>query len=139
METRIKEFRKAKGYSLKHLSLKTGIKYNSLWKYENNGTRNIPNDVLETLATILDTTSAELLGAKVNDKANKAVKKALTNDELINELNLTEREVGELKRLEALPKLFFEDGDITEKDEEDLRAVLQNIFITSIKRRRNKK
>lgn len=137
MKTRIKEFREAKGYSLRYLSLKTGIGYNSLWKYENNGTKHIPNDILETLAKLFDTTTSELLGEEATKRIQ--VRKTLTNEELKEELNLTDREIGELERLQALPKLFFEDGDITEKDEEDLRAVLQNIFITSVKRRREGK
>ncbi len=140
MENKIKELREKRGLTIYDLETKTGIGYNSLWKYENGKNKAIPLDNLIKIAEVLDYSTDELLGHKTKSEPN-SIRKIYTDEELIKYFSLTEQEVFELeqlKKMAKMPTLLFEAGDITERDAEDLESVLQNIFITSIKRRRKK-
>ncbi|VWL84946.1 helix-turn-helix domain-containing protein [Oceanivirga miroungae] len=140
MENKIKQLREKRGLTLYDLENKTGIGYNSLWKYENGKNKAIPLDNLIKIAEVLDYSTDELLGHKNKNDSN-SIRKIYTDDELIKFFSLNREEIIELeqlKKMAKMPTLLFEAGDISEKDAEDLESVLQNIFITSIKRRRKK-
>ena len=79
---RIKLRRKEIGLSAETIAEKLGVSPATIYRYENNGIKKFPTDILEPLAKVLHTTPAYLLGIDNNDKGKA---KAPTSKSALNE------------------------------------------------------
>jgi len=72
---RIKQLRKAKGYSADTLAEKLHLSRSTIFRYENGDIEKVPSDFISDLATILDTTPAAIMGWEPVDTINATSKK----------------------------------------------------------------
>lgn len=70
MGERIKELRKAKGYTQQDLARKLGLKDSAIAKYENGRVENIKRNVIAQMAEILDCSPTYLMGFDSGEQTN---------------------------------------------------------------------
>lgn len=79
---RIKQLRLNNGISQTELAERIGQSKQTVYKYENNIVTNIPSDMIEKIALVLNTTPSYLLGWEENTNRKSASVARLENNEL---------------------------------------------------------
>lgn len=117
---RIKSLREKRGYSQTELAELTHISKQTLYKYENNIITNIPSDVLERIASVLECTPSYLMGWEDITDANGVEVMAKVPDFVVqlspDESVLIEAYRKDQSFKDMINRLLIYAGKIGEKD-----------------------
>ncbi len=98
---RIKRKREEFGISQTDLAQQIGVSKQSLYKYETNIVTNIPSNIIEKIAVILDTSPCYLMGWESKEHPKKETPKIIQYYNQLNDIGKHEAE----KRVEELTHL----------------------------------
>lgn len=106
---RIKKTREYCNISQVDLAKRIGVSKQSLYKYETNVVTNIPSNVIEQIANILDVSPCYLMGWEEKEYSKKEPHKIMQYYELLNDIGKHEA----TKRVEELTHLqkYTKEGD----------------------------
>lgn len=109
MAERIKEQRKAKGYTQTELGEKLGLQASAIAKYENGRVENMKRSIIKKMATVLECSPTYLMG--LDEKSDKDETPKIMH--YYNQLNSIGKQVAtdRVKEMTEVPRYTKEDTD----------------------------